>query len=581
MAEGGTELLHLSQRTGIAVDALAKLKYIMEQSGLETGDLEMALRRMNNVLAKADDDSKQAVATLAKLGIQIDDLEGMTIDQKFLKMAEAVSNLTDATKRSKAAQEIFGRQGMRLLPLFAEGAEGVQKLAERFERLGLSGVTLEGVKAAQELQRAWVDVAKTWGKIWTTMASTLLPGLTAFAKIVANVQAEVIKWVKANKPLIATVVKTALVIGTLGSALVILGTIIRTLNIAWLASTAAAVAWKVVVVAATAVAALFNAQLAIWNFLLDAGAVATAILTTTFSLFTAATWLLNAALTAMNALLAPELLLAFVGTVAILGAALLIGGAALWGVVKAGQALYEVLKTIPVTTGPLAKITGIFGEWIKMLGKVYEAATVDLKLAWKLLAKDFEIAVAQMEAMLPPLWTFLLKGFAVVWKVVAETFEISMLEALYNVGKTMQDLFSFGVFGKQIAESMKKVEEKVVAARASSIKTGQMEFVKLLRDLEKALPEDSPLIKRLKEEAAAIEAEVEKTREAQARGGAGKEPPVPGKIEAVGAFSAAAIAAGALAARSVNEKQLDVAREQLDRLKAIEKLLANAQPGLA
>ena len=52
------------------------------------------------------------------------------------------------------------------------------------------------------------------------------------------------------------------------------------------------------------------------------------------------------------------------------------------------------------------------------------------------------------------------------------------------------------------------------------------------------------------------------------------------KIEAVGSFSAAAIAAGALGAKGINKKQLETLEKQLEQLKIIRELIRDQKMGL-
>ena len=67
---------------------------------------------------------KTATDSLDALGISIASLEGLSPEQQFQAFANALAGVEDASTRAALAQDIFGRSGTELLPLFHPGRAG-------------------------------------------------------------------------------------------------------------------------------------------------------------------------------------------------------------------------------------------------------------------------------------------------------------------------------------------------------------------------------------------------------------------------------------------------------------------------
>lgn len=299
-ADTGSELYDMSQRTGIAVEALSSLSFAAEQSGSSLGAVEVAIKKMQRTIAKADDDGKAAVATLDELGVEVQSLQGLKPDEQFRKIAAALGKIPEATKRTTAAIAVFGKQGTALVPMINDLAA----LEAQAESLGLVMSSTDAAAAdalGDSMGALWAQVKMTTFQF----GSALAPALTEFLGIATQALALVIDWIKHNKDLILTVFKVAGVVGLVGSALVIFGGAIAYLNVIgavnvalWAAWQVAIIAWQGVVLGANVALALFNAQLAIWAGLLSVGRTAAVIWSAGVAAATAVAWLWNAALTA-------------------------------------------------------------------------------------------------------------------------------------------------------------------------------------------------------------------------------------------------------------------------------------------
>ena len=103
-----------------------------------------AMTKADIAFVKAANGSQQAMAAFDTLGLSVESLNGMSAAERFEAIAQAISQLPTEAERSAAAVRIFGRSGVELLPIFEQGAAGIQAARAEAERFGL---TLTGAQA--------------------------------------------------------------------------------------------------------------------------------------------------------------------------------------------------------------------------------------------------------------------------------------------------------------------------------------------------------------------------------------------------------------------------------------------------
>lgn len=143
-AEAGSALVDMRDRTGIAVEALEHLKFAADQSGASIQQLEIAVKKMQKEISHGS-----TAAKFEKIGLSIEKIRKLSPEDQLLAIGDAISKLPNATARAAAAQEIFGKSGTDLLPMFKDGKNGIAALVEESKRLG--GVwTTESAEAAEK-----------------------------------------------------------------------------------------------------------------------------------------------------------------------------------------------------------------------------------------------------------------------------------------------------------------------------------------------------------------------------------------------------------------------------------------------
>jgi len=127
-ADAGDMLDKMARRTGIAGSALAELSFAAEQSGTNLDDFEQSLRRMQRSIEDAKRGLSTAVDGLEMVGLTVKDIEGLSPDEQFQRIADGVAALQDPTKKAAATMMLFGRSGTMMLPML-DGLRGLRKEA--------------------------------------------------------------------------------------------------------------------------------------------------------------------------------------------------------------------------------------------------------------------------------------------------------------------------------------------------------------------------------------------------------------------------------------------------------------------
>lgn len=174
----GKEVLKLQRYTGDSAEAMSKLRFAAEESGVSADTLAGALGKMS----KAADSGK-----LEEYGIAIRDNSGLmrSAGDIFIDVAGKIGTMQNGVQKTAAILAIFGRAGMDIAPLLNRGADGIAKFSEEAEKMGLvlSGENLKAVKDNVMAQRE-LDAAIKGAQV--AFGQYLYPTLTTITKAISE-----------------------------------------------------------------------------------------------------------------------------------------------------------------------------------------------------------------------------------------------------------------------------------------------------------------------------------------------------------------------------------------------------------
>ena len=223
-ADTGSQLADMSARTGVSVEALSELGYAAEMSGGSMETLEAGLRKMQKNIVEAATGSQSAQDALAALGITLADLRDLSPDEQFMRIAGGLAEIRNPTQRAALAMEVFGKSGTQLLPMLADGVEGLEAMRQKARDLGLV-MSSEDASAADELGDVLDSLVKSLKMGVATIGSALAPILGELAGQIMAVIKNVSDWIRQNKDVVVTVFKVAAAVAAGGVALIALGAV--------------------------------------------------------------------------------------------------------------------------------------------------------------------------------------------------------------------------------------------------------------------------------------------------------------------------------------------------------------------
>jgi hypothetical protein len=188
---------------GLLPQHLQELEFAAGTAGVGVEDLRGSLAKFNKVAAEsAKGEGKGASDTFKKLGVSIRNADGSakTSGELFEQVGVAIGQIEDPIERAGVASEFFGRSYAKLLPLFAEGEEGIAKLKGEARELGVvfDDAFLENADEFND------NLAKLKGGIRgiaIQAIAPLLPHLVSWTQSGVRVVKQLVAWTRQTKVL--------------------------------------------------------------------------------------------------------------------------------------------------------------------------------------------------------------------------------------------------------------------------------------------------------------------------------------------------------------------------------------------
>jgi hypothetical protein len=170
------QLNDFSQRTGIGVESLQGYSLAAKLAGVDTEQFGTAIQKLAVNIGKATP-GDALDKSLKAINLSVGELRALAPEQQFSAIGNAISTLPTVADRAAAAVEIFGKQGAALAPLFREGADSIEELQARAQRLGLI-VDEAQVNNVASMNDAFDLVAATVQGITGQVIGNLAPAVT-------------------------------------------------------------------------------------------------------------------------------------------------------------------------------------------------------------------------------------------------------------------------------------------------------------------------------------------------------------------------------------------------------------------
>lgn len=194
-ADAGDEIAKMADRTGVAIESISTLKHVLTLSGASLSDFETATKKLSKAIVDAGDGLATYTRAFERLGINVEDLERMSVEDQFWTVSMALAEIEDVTIRTATAMDLFGRSGTNLMPMLLAGTDGIAAMREEAEKLGYV-YTEETAQAAEDFNDALSTLNLAWGKLTSSLIEDL--NLDEYLVDLDEVISKTGDWVAAN-----------------------------------------------------------------------------------------------------------------------------------------------------------------------------------------------------------------------------------------------------------------------------------------------------------------------------------------------------------------------------------------------
>lgn len=254
-----------AKRTGLTVEAVQELGYVAKMTGSNLATVEVALRTMQKGLTDNGTESAAFTSALETLGLSLAELRAMNPQAQFDALSQAIAGVTDPSQRAGLAMTVFGRAGTALLPMLAEGADGIAKLKDEAHKYGYV-MSQEVAEAGSNFNDNLDRLKGSLGGLAQQVVAGLLPTLNSLVKCAADVVAGIKEWINNNPNLVSTLAHVA---ASVGAVLTVFGALVAACG-SWIAlAPAVGAAWTIATgpigVTIMAIAGVVAGIVALWK----------------------------------------------------------------------------------------------------------------------------------------------------------------------------------------------------------------------------------------------------------------------------------------------------------------------------
>lgn len=181
----GNELQKAAAKTGVGGQAISELAFAARAAGVDLGQLTAALARMQKSISDAGTGTSQPLQDFQALGISFEQLKALAPDQQFELIANQISRLKDPADRGRVSIDLFGRAAAELLPLFMQGAAGIEEARQKAQAFGQSFGDQQ-LKAFHDAKTSIDELKESASAFATVLVGAVAPSISKFINSITD-----------------------------------------------------------------------------------------------------------------------------------------------------------------------------------------------------------------------------------------------------------------------------------------------------------------------------------------------------------------------------------------------------------
>ncbi len=185
VAGNADEIDKMSQKLGLSRRAYQEWDYVLQISGADINSMSAGLKTLTNKFDDAKSGTESSIDTFKRLGLSMEDIQDLSREDLFKEVIFAFQNMEDSAERAALANDLFGRSGQELAPLFNTTAEDTKKLINEVNELG-GIMSDDAVKDGAAFKDSLTALKSAFTGATNELAKELLPNITDFIKKITD-----------------------------------------------------------------------------------------------------------------------------------------------------------------------------------------------------------------------------------------------------------------------------------------------------------------------------------------------------------------------------------------------------------
>ena len=165
-----------SQKLGLSTEKYQEWDYVLNLAGTSMADMTTGMKTLTNKMDEARNGSAEAQANFKKLGISMGELNTMTREEAFERVVGAMQRMEDSTFRASLANDLFGKSGQNLTPVFNMTNEKTQELIASTHEYGMI-LSDEAISASASLKDSLTTLSGSFEGLKRGLTAEFLPAI--------------------------------------------------------------------------------------------------------------------------------------------------------------------------------------------------------------------------------------------------------------------------------------------------------------------------------------------------------------------------------------------------------------------
>jgi len=195
----GDELQKTSEKTGVAIDELQKLRYAAKLGGASSNDLSTGLRVFSRAIDEASQGTTEYKEAFDRLGVSVIGSDGKLRDSVDVlhDISDVFARVEDGAQKTSIAQQLFGRGGSALIPTLNEGSEAMKGYGNELEKIGFI-MTKEQAEASEQFNDDLARLTTSIKGLGTSIAVDAIKPLNDFTNKIREAMPAIRSWFDDN-----------------------------------------------------------------------------------------------------------------------------------------------------------------------------------------------------------------------------------------------------------------------------------------------------------------------------------------------------------------------------------------------